>query len=179
MADGRVKQSLFSQNGCEKSLYILQAGEIFGEMDYFNNSKARIINKVLEDCQVAVIKKERLEKKLAVEPKIYRYFIHSISRKFRIVMLQLSGLVFNDSAGKLAEILIRLAAQEGKQSQLGVIIDLKLTHQEISDLIGCSRSTISRELNNFKKENIITTDSKKIIIKDPTALRSYINPICK
>lgn len=148
-------------------------------MDYFNNSQARIINKVLEDCQVAVIKKERLEKKLAAEPKIYRYFIHSISRKFRIVMLQLSGLVFNDSAGKLAEILIRLAAQEGKQSQLGVIIDLKLTHQEISDLIGCSRSTISRELNNFKKENIITTDSKKIIIKDPTALRSYINPICK
>lgn len=175
---GQIKQLLLSRKGCQKSLYILRPGEIFGEMDYFNGGPNQILNTAMKNSVISVISKDILEKRLKKRPEIYQYFIHSITRKFRIIMLQMSGLIFNNSAGKLAELLIRLASQESQETDAGVIIDFRLTHQEIADLIGCSRSTVSRELNNFKKEKIITVNNKYITIKDFSALKQYINSVC-
>lgn len=179
VCSGQIKQSLFSQDGSEKSLYLLRAGEIFGEMDYFTESENKLINTAMKKSSIALISRNELEKRLKKEADLYRYFIHSISRKFRIVMLQMAGMVFNDSAGKLAEILIRLAAQEGIETEAGINLDLNLTHQDLADLIGCSRSTVSRELNNFKQHGLIKIVKKQIIIKDLKALKKYINQISK
>lgn len=175
--EGKIKQSLHSLNGSEKGLYILQAGEIFGEMDYFSSGKNNVINRTMEDAEVAVINRELLEEELAREPAGYRYFLHSVIRKFRIIMLQMSGLVFNDSLGKLAEILLRLASQQGKEVANGVMIDIKLIHEDIASLIGCSRATVTKGLNRLKNEGIITVENKKITIQDQKRLARYSNPV--
>lgn len=175
---GQIKQLLLSKTGSQKSLYFLQPGEIFGEMDYFSGGQNQIINTAMKNSVISIVNKDVLEERLQEQHQTYEYFMHSIIRKFRIIMLQMSGLVFNDSAGKLAELLLRLASQEGRRITEGVIIDFRLTHQEIADLIGCSRSTVSRELNNFKKEEIITIENKYIVINDISALKKYVDSVC-
>lgn len=174
VVSGQLKQSLYSKAGSKKSLYLLRRGEIFGEMDYFSCGQSNLITEAREDSIISIIASQLLEKELAADSGLYRYFIHSITRKFRIVMLQMADLVFNDSAGKLAGILIRLAAQEGKKTAAGIMIDSNLTHQELAYLIGCSRATVTRGLNNFKQAGLITLSSdKKIIILSSAALAKY------
>lgn len=176
---GKIKQSLYSLDGAEKCLYILQPGEIFGEMDYFTCGRNNIIGRTMEDSVVSIIYGEILEEELQKEPVAYRYFLHSVTRKFRIVMLQMTGLVFNDSMGRLAEILLRLASQQGKVIADGILIDIKLIHEDIASLIGCSRATVTKGLNSLKNEGIITINKKKIIIHDPEKLKGYVNLDCE
>ncbi len=175
--EGKFKQSLYCLMGSEKCLYILQPGEIFGEMDFFTCGRNNIIGRAMEKSVVSVINRNVIEEELKTERTGYNYFLHSVTRKFRIVMLQMAGLVFNDSLGKLAEILLRLASQEGREVCNGVMIDIKLIHEDIASLIGCSRATVTKGLNKLKNEGIIEIENKKITIYHPEELERYINPV--
>ncbi len=175
--EGKLKQALYSLMGSEKSLYILQPGEIFGEMDFFTCGRNNIIGRAMENSIVSVINRNVIEEELKMEGAGYNYFLHSVTRKFRIIMLQMAGLVFNDSLGKLAEILLRLASQEGREVGNGLIIDIKFIHEDLASLIGCSRATVTKGLNKLKNEGIIEVENKKILIYHPEELERYINLI--
>lgn len=100
--------------------------------------------------------------------------IHSITRKFRIVMFQMANMTFSDSIGKVADTLIRLYYQEGEEIIQGKKIKDKFTHEEIAKLIGCSRVTVTRALNKFRDENIIDIVNGEIVIKNIEKLEKYI-----
>ncbi len=172
---GKVKQSLYSSSGVEKALFILLPGEIFGEMIYFTGGNNYVYTKSIEKSEISIVPKEKLENVLEENPQCYRYFIHSITRKYRISMFQMADLIFNSALGRIADALIRLSSQQGKMIEDGLMIDLPLTHQELGALIGCSRATVTKGLNEFRDKGIIKISQKKIIIKDLTKLKTYIN----
>ncbi|NBI08147.1 Crp/Fnr family transcriptional regulator [Senegalia massiliensis] len=164
VVDGKVKQTLINENGASKLLYILQRGEVIGEVDYFGGGDINKTSIAMTDACISIINKENLEKSLENNPDIYRYFLYSSSRKFRIIMLQLKSLAFSDSLSALSNQILRLYVQEGKKINGKHIIDLPLTHQEISELMGVSRVTVTRGLNMLKEKNIIDIENKKIVI---------------
>ncbi|QQY79295.1 CRP-like cAMP-binding protein [Keratinibaculum paraultunense] len=171
---GNIKQSIYSIEGEEKTLYLLQSGEIFKEMDYFCGGESKFLTKALVDSTISILHKEVVEQILFENPNIYRDIIHSITRKFRIVMFQMANMTFSDSVGKVADTLIRLYYQEGEEIAQGKKINDKFTHEEIAKLIGCSRVTVTRALNKFRDENIIDIVNGEIIIKDIEKLEKYI-----
>nr|PZN02577.1 MAG: Crp/Fnr family transcriptional regulator [Bacillota bacterium] len=170
---GRVKQSVFGKNGREKILYILQPGEIFGEFAYLGGGKDLIVGQAMEPCEISVFFKDDLDRVLASNPEAYKYIAHSMCRKFRIVLMQMSDLIFKNSLGRLCDILLRLYCQQGKPTENGFLIDLPLTHENIANLIGCDRVTVTRGLNRLKKEGIIHIEGKKIVIKELEKLEKY------
>lgn len=171
---GNVKQSIYSIEGEEKILYLLQNGEIFKEMDYFSGGESKFVTKALVDSTISILDKEVVEQILLEKPSIYRDIIHSITRKFRIVMFQMANMAFSDSIGKVADTLIRLYYQEGEEIIQGKKIKDKFTHEEIAKLIGCSRVTVTRALNKFRDENIIDIVNGEIVIKNIEKLEKYI-----
>ncbi len=178
VVDGVVSVNILSSKGNQKLLYMLRPGEILGEMNYFCGGSSFTMGIVKEKAKVSIIHKDILEEELKNNPHIYRYFIHSITRKYRIVMLQLTNNVFNDSIGRIADALLRLASCSiGAGEQAQVLIDTPLTHQELANNIGCSRITVTRCINKFIDEGVISYDGKKIILNDPIALKQYIDVI--
>ncbi|TYP49794.1 Crp/Fnr family transcriptional regulator [Thermosediminibacter litoriperuensis] len=171
---GRVKQSVFGANGREKILYILQPGEIFGEFAYLGGGKDLIIGQAMEYSEVSVIFEDKLNRILSNNLEAYKYIAHSMCRKFRILMMQMSDLIFKDSMGRLCDILLRLYHQQGRVTENGHLIDLPLTHENLAHLIGCDRVTVTRGLNRLRKEGIIDVDRKKIIIKELDRLEDYV-----
>ncbi|WP_416198809.1 MAG: Crp/Fnr family transcriptional regulator [Sporanaerobacter sp.] len=171
---GNLKQSIYSIEGEEKILYLLQGGEIFKEMDYFCGGESKFVTKALEDSIISILDERTIEEILLENPRIYRDIIHSITRKFRIVMFQMANMAFSDSIGKVADTLIRLYYQEGEETGQGKKINERFTHEEIAKLIGCSRVTVTRALNKFKDEGIIDTANGEIIIRDIENLEKYI-----
>ena len=174
VVEGKLKQSINSVEGEEKILYILQSGEIFGEMDYFAGGENQLIVKTLEKSKVSFVNEEVMEKILIENPVIYRNIIHSIIRKFRIVMFQMGNMAFGDAQGKVADTIIRLYSQGGIDELEGKVVNEKLTHEEIAKLIGCSRVTVTRGLNKFKDNGLIEIKEGMVIIKDIAGLKKYI-----
>lgn len=171
---GNLKQSIYSLEGEEKILYLLRSGEIFKEMDYFAGGEAKLETTALKDSTISVLDKRVVEEILLENPSIYRDIIHSITRKFRIAMFQMLNMAFSDSIGKVADTLVRLYYQEGEEMVQGKKINDRFTHEEIANLIGCSRVTVTRVLNRFKDENIINIMNGEIAIKDIENLEKYI-----
>ena len=172
--DGKLKQSIYSNEGEEKTLYILRAGEIFGEMDYFCGDKSQLVVKSVEKSKVSFVNEKIMEEILTENPALYRDIIHSIVRKFRIVMFQMANIVFGDSYGRVADTLVRLYSQEGNDEEIGKILNDRFTHEEIANLIGCSRITVTRVLNDFKEEGLIQIQKGRILIKNIEGLKKYI-----
>lgn len=174
---GVIRQSIISLKGDEKLLYLIRPGEVLGEMTYFSGGKDYIITIAKEDSQVAIINRDILEMELSKNPEVYRHFIHSMTRKFRIVMLQLTNNMFNDSIGKIADALLRLSACAEADSKERISVNMTYTHQELANNIGCSRITVTRCLNKFQDEGIISYENKNIIINKPDSLKEYINTV--
>lgn len=172
---GVVMQSVISSNGHEKVLYLIRGGEVLGEMIYFCGGVDSIISTAKEYVEVAILSQEVLERELSLKPEIHRYFMHSMTRKFRIVMLQLTSAIFNDSRGKLADTLLRLSSTSEQNNSGIVSLSRIFTHEELANIIGCSRVTVTKCLNEFFSDEVISYDIKKIIINKPEVLKTYID----
>ena len=177
VTNGVLSQSIISIKGQVHAMYILVKGEILGETYYFCGGENNISTTVKEDAQVAFIHREKLDLELAAYPEAYRYFIHSITRKYRIILLHLTNNTFNDSTGKIADALLRLSACCDNNLSGKTRIDFVLTHQDLANNIGCSRITVTNCLNKFLDENLISYEGKYIIINDPEALKEYVDLI--
>lgn len=177
--DGAFNQVLFSQDGDEISFFRLERGTVFGEMDFFDGYRTCVITKALKTSAVSMVSRTVLEEELQKDPSIYKQFMHSMIRKYRIVMLELADVKFNDSLGKLAHSLVRLAHTtnyRGNEEESGQKINMTFTHEELASRLASNRSTITSGLKYFKEKGYISIEGKRICISNIEGLKTYINP---
>ena len=156
-------------------MFFLSPGEICGEEEYFVSGGMPVIIKACCPSKVSLIEKKVLDEFLNTNPRAYRFFIHSLTRKYRISVSQMHDILFTTSKEKICNTLYRLSVQSGVETPEGIIIDIKLTHQELANLVGSSRITITKIINELKNENIIeSSKDKKFIIKDLNKLKKYL-----
>lgn len=175
---GCFKQMAYSQNGKEISFFRLKPGTIFGEMDYFDEACTIAMTKSLEKgSTVSKIHRTVLEQALAENPKIYRYIIHSITRKYRIMLLNKINSVAYDSKGQVCELLMQLLSQYGIGESEEKVNPYVYTHQELANSLGISRITVTNIINELKIEGIIAYQGKFIKIVDEGRLKSFYCPV--
>jgi CRP/FNR family transcriptional regulator, cyclic AMP receptor protein len=179
LLSGKVKLSMLSPNGKEKVLTILQEGDIFGEISLFDDDPHPLTAEVIEDSRLIIISWADLESIIMKHPNVAIKIITSLSKKTRLLASQVRELVFQDSSGRLASFLLRFAKDFGIEINGGIIIDLILTHQEIANLLGSSRVTVTKLINQFIDENLIKIYKRKIVIKDEIRLKEKLQTINK
>jgi len=171
-----VIQELFSEDGHQITLFMLEPGTIFGEMDYFDGYKTCAVSTVISyDAKISILNSQSIDREIVKNPKIYNYFIHSITRKYRILMLKLADDNFNDFKGKLASTLIRFSIIEEGDIFNGARIKNIQSLTMLSKYLFCSRSTLSVAMSDFKSQGIIEMEKSDIIIKDKDRLMEHIN----
>jgi len=176
VVEGMVIQELFSEDGHQITLFMLEPGTIFGEMDYFDGYKTCAVSTVISyDAKISILNSQSIDREIVKNPKIYNYFIHSITRKYRILMLKLADDNFNDFKGKLASTLIRFSIIEEGDIFNGARIKNIQSLTMLSKYLFCSRSTLSVAMSDFKSQGIIEMEKSDIIIKDKDRLMEHIN----
>jgi CRP-like cAMP-binding protein len=95
-----------------------------------------------------------------------------LAARRRDIENKLENLIFKDVNSKLAELLLRLANEYGIDDSRGTLVGLKITHQEMANLIGSTRETVSLTLSQFKRSGLIRTDGRKVILSDREGLRA-------
>jgi CRP-like cAMP-binding protein len=95
-----------------------------------------------------------------------------VAQRRREVENKIEQLIFKDVNAKLAELLLRLGDEYGIEESRGILVSLKITHQEMANLIGSTRETVSLTLSQFKRRGLINTDGRKVILADRDGLRA-------
>ena len=169
---GRVKISRISEEGKELTLGILEPGEVFGELEVLDGSLRDTIAEALEDATICVIRREDFEKVLKKNPDLTIRLTKLIGFRLKKIESRIEDLVFRDVPVRLARLLLSLSEEFGKQEDRGVRLALRITHQEIANLIGSTRETVSATLNDFKRQGLIQLDHRSITLIDKVRLSS-------
>jgi CRP-like cAMP-binding protein len=174
---GRVKISRISEEGRELTLALLEPGEIFGELEILEGSARDTIAEAMEESQLCVIQKEQFLSLIRKKPELSFRLTKLIGLRLRRIESRVEDLVFRDVPSRLAHLIIQLSEEYGKATPDGIFLDIKITHQEMANLIGSIRETVSATLGEFKKEGLITFEGRKIIILRPELLKKQVRPL--
>src|SRR5690606_28387370 len=99
-----------------------------------------------------------------------------ISERRRRLENRVGGLLFKTAHARLASLFLDLAEDFGVRDSRGVIVNLKLTHKEMASLIGATRETVSFAILDLRRDELILTESKRVVIVDEPGLRRLIAP---
>lgn len=174
LAGGQVKLFMMSEKGREKVVTILQAGDLFGEISLFDHHPHPLTAEVQEKARLVIIPWSELEEIIMTRPSIALKIIEALAKKTRLLTNQIRELVFQDAEGRLAALLDRFKENFGRKAEAGIIIELILTHQEIANLLGTSRVTVTNLMNKLSREEIIRVEDRKIIILQPEKLQTRL-----
>lgn len=162
---GKVKVFMTSVDGMEKTLNTASSGEIFGEGAFFDK-KPRVSSAcAVSDSQVIMIDEPTLTKLFSKYPVLAFELLEILANRIRLLSFQLDSMTFLQADARIARILLQ------NQSDC----EVKLTHEEIADVVGVSRVTVSKILSKLTKKGILSTEYRKIIIKDS----KYLEEISK
>ncbi|MDI9478856.1 MAG: Crp/Fnr family transcriptional regulator, partial [Bacillota bacterium] len=125
-----------------------------------------ITAEVIDDARLVSISFQDLENIIRKEPELAIKIIEALAKRSRLLTSQIRELVFQDAEGRLASLLMRFIEDFGVEVKSGYLIDIVLTHQEIANLMGSSRVTVTKLLNQFIDEGIIKIHKRKIVVMD-------------
>ena len=172
---GRVKISSVAANGRVVTFEILEPGEIFGELEVLEDSPRESYAETLDDTLICAISREDFDGYLRNHPDMALKLTKLIGLRLRKIQNRVEDLVFRDVPARIAHLLLELQTSEGVQEGAGIRIRAKLTHQEMANLIGSSRETVSAILGQFRDRGFIQTKARSIIILDSNGLSQLIS----
>ena len=174
LKSGKVKLTKMVESGDEQILTIIKPGNIFAEVVLFGNANYPATAVALEDSELYLIRSKDMENIIRDNPSIAIKLLDVMSKRLRRAQKLVRDMGLKDTTRRTASLLVYLAEEYGVERNNKIKIDIKLTQQELSNMIGTTRETISRVLNKFKGEDIVSNKSRKMIINDLTKLKEYI-----
>lgn len=173
---GKVKMLKMNQDGDEQILNIFKKNDILAEVIVFDKENYPATAIALNEVELFVIDSDKLSKIFLDYPQITVKIMKVMSGRLRRAQQNIRDFGLKDSKSRLASLLYHLAEKHGKESgENEISFSLFLTQQELANMIGTTRETVSRTLKNIEKKDIITTSRKKIVINDMKSLKELMN----
>lgn len=164
IAEGKVKVSRSSNDEKEVILAILNESDFFGEMSLLDGMARSATVTAIEDSKLFIIQRSEFLELLKKYPDVSIALLTELTKRLRSSSMKIKALSLKDAEGKVATVLLQLADDIGKIRQGIVEIDHLPFQQELANMAGTSRETISRTLHSFAKKGWIELDGSKLRI---------------
>ena len=165
IARGKVKVVLYGETGREIILSMLRAGDFFGEMSLLDRQPRSANVVAVEDSELFTLDREAFQTHLTQHPSTAMAILAEMSRRLRHADEVIGNLALLDVYARVARIIRDLAQKQGEPADGGLLIKERPTQQEIAGLIGTSRETVSRALNDFTRRGLLEMQGKKILVR--------------
>jgi CRP/FNR family cyclic AMP-dependent transcriptional regulator len=173
LCQGRVKLSMTSSEGKSVILRIAGPGEALGLHAVVSGRPYQASAETLEPCVVSFVRREDFLRFLRENPESSLRAAQQLSRNYQSACEQVRSLGLAHSAeGKLAGFLL-LWATKGRPAKEGARVVLTLTHEEIGQMIGLSRETVTRTMSDFKRRQLVTRRGATLVIQNKDALAQF------
>jgi CRP/FNR family transcriptional regulator len=160
---GKVKVTRITEEGKETILALHSAGEFFGELALIDRKTTPATVSAMEDSLIALISRKDFNSLLLRQGNFLNELLLIFCSRLRDSWRRIEMLNLNNAAQRVRMLLLMLSEESGQKTPEGVTIDIRLTHQNIADMTGLTRETVSRVLEGLmRKEAIVITESRRI-----------------
>jgi CRP/FNR family transcriptional regulator, cyclic AMP receptor protein len=164
---GKVKIFQISEEGKERILSLHSAGEFFGEMSLIDGATTPATVSAIESSTVAIISRHDFYELLHTQAKVLDNLLHLLCGRLRDAWMKVQMLNFRNASDRVKMILMMLAEGHGAKTDRGTVLNIKLIHQDIADMCGLTRETVTRVLDRYVKSGEITIVNNKLIRLNP------------
>src|SRR5206468_7652650 len=120
---------------------------------------------VAEPSEVLSVSQDKFKDFLGRHPDVAMLSLQVLSSRLRILGEMFVNLVLDDVNTRIAKLILRLSARYGTRVGKEVFLTIPLTHQEIADMVGTSRQTVTSALSALKREGVLSIENRRIHIE--------------
>lgn len=170
ICSGKMKVGCSSVDGREHLFSILGPSDMFGEMSMLDPGPRMSTATALTDVEAVTTDRAMLREWIAAHPECAEQLMRVLARRLRRMSGSRAEMVFTDAPGRIAKLLLRLAQRFGVQRDGAVEVTHDLTQDEIAQLVGSSRETVNKVLDDFTGRGWIRLQGKGLLISDTERL---------
>ena len=176
IASGSVQVYMTGVDGRETILSFLERGDFFGEMSLIDGEPRSASVRTVTDAQMLIIHRESFLKLIRQSPEIAMGLLSELSKRLRKANRQIGSLSTMSVSGRVAGTLLNLMEERGVRihtdnGSMVTVIHNRPTQQQLADMSGTTRETVSRICSLLVKTNAIAMTGKDIVIFDEGALQ--------
>jgi CRP-like cAMP-binding protein len=162
---GRVQIYRLTSSGKRLELATIQPGTFFGEMPLLGESLRHAFAEAIEDSLICVMSRTDIEQLMLERPRVALRMIEEMGKRFAHCEARLEEMAYRSAPARIAAVLLRLS-----QGQHGAVVTI--THQELGDMIGAIRESITKILDEFQRSGLVELKRGRIIVHDVTGLQA-------
>jgi CRP/FNR family cyclic AMP-dependent transcriptional regulator len=171
---GRIKLSICARDGKTLILRLIEAGEVLGLSAAVSGRAFEGTAETQEVCEISFIRMPDFHRLMRAETELVLRIAEHLSEEYNSTCQEIRSLMLSESAGeKLARLLLGWLDKNGEPSRPGYM-KLGLTHEEIAQMIGTSRETVTRLLSEFKKRQLIQQKGSTVLIRNRVGLEALL-----
>jgi CRP/FNR family cyclic AMP-dependent transcriptional regulator len=172
---GRAKISVSSAEGKSLIMRIAHPGEWLGLSCALSGDPHDTRAETLEPCQIDFVSRKDLLKLMEKQTRVSVGIAEALAHEVGECIAQMRLLFASGSAAeKLARLMLKWCRESGVQTPRGTRVLFALTHEELSQMIGASRETVTRLLSEFKRRQLIIVNGSSMLIRKRAALESMV-----
>jgi len=166
VCSGRVKLTTSSSEGKTLIVKIAEAGEVLGLSGTILATNFEVSAETLEPSQINFVRREDFVGFLNAHPEACMHTAQQLSEKYHSAQREIRSLGLSQSTSeKLARLFLDWGARSGEETPKGMRLKVLLTHEEIAQMIGTTRETITRLLSDFKRRKIIEVKGSSMFVQ--------------
>jgi CRP/FNR family transcriptional regulator, global nitrogen regulator len=152
----------------EATTALLKDGGVFGKLSLVEGRWQDVFAEAVTESRVAGIQKASLERVIRSDPGFALRLFSSLSERLRQSDEVIESLLHREVSTRLATLLVNLSDRFGEED--GTIIGVRLTHQDLANMIASTREAVSKVMSEFQREGLIEARSRRIALLDRGAL---------
>ncbi len=169
---GRVKVYRSTEDGKEIILAVHKEGDFFGEMSLIDRKTSPATVVALSDSIIALLSREDFFSLIRTHPGLLEQLLLILCGRLRDSWQKMEMLNFKNAAQRVKILFLMLIRDHGKEQSKGdVLLDIKLTHQDIADMTGLTRETVTRVLDRWQRDGEIEVKRGKLFLLKKTFLQ--------
>jgi len=168
---GKVKVTTFSEHGKEVIFSILCDGDFFGDMSLLDGKPRSASVVAIEESEIRLIRRSDFISSMEKHPGIALKLLEELTSRLRKADERIESLALLDVTGRIAGILLQLAEEQGRLQSGSILIKSRPTHQELANMAGTTRETVTRVLKQLEHKKYIILSGKDLTIIDPKSFK--------
>ena len=165
---GHVRLYRLTEEGKEITLAILGPGDVFGELALFEEMHRTTFAETLDDSHICAASVDDFSKLMSHRPQLTLMVARQIAHRRNEAETRLAGLAYGSVRGRVSSALRQLADEHGERLEDGSVrINIRLSHQELANIVGTSRESCTIELGRLTKDDVLCIDDEhRIVIRN-------------
>jgi len=173
VSKGKIKITKLSHEGKEIILELISPTDIFGGVAVLSNFPYPANAVAMEDSEVIKITRKNLMRLVDRFPNLMYCIALQLGDRMKSSYDSLKNIALERVEARIAALLLKLANKVGIETRDGIVIDMRLTKQDVADMVGTTVETSIRTFSKFKKQGLLSDRDGRIIIKDRDGLMSF------